>query len=449
MDKSLLNEYNDIHLANYSQQFKGMYFHPEGGGDFFINDGMSQIQKDLNNLDDILINTGNSINNLLSNTILRLDEVRKAIVSEKERHQDIMMLCNKYTDFDNVKALTDLTFTGLYDISDNVYSAKATKKFDINLAVADIFGNGYEGNKYVYNNFAYQQDTYDTSNRKNLIDSQVSTYYEYSRITIQDVEEITNSDFNRDSEYARCTISIVAEKAINLLDISTEDMDIVITEIQYSNDGVSYEILDTPMISLNNSLDSYNNYGYVYGSGLISTPLAKYFKLTFETKKNKDDIIAYERTVFNNKLVNRDEIPKTYTSTSVIKSAKRSVIKINDIKGYQKYYNTSTTIKSTELITAESYAISVFCNVYIPKGLTDDSVKFYLTVNGKEYEVVPINSNLNGTKVIRFSGGKSSTSYTQLISEKITSAYLTIVLKNNSDATPYINNLKVMVGGEL
>ena len=91
----------------------------------------------------------------------------------------------------------------------------------------------------------------------------------------------------------------------------------------------------------------------------------------------------------------------------------------------------------------------IFANVYIPYGLDQDDIKFILTINGQDYEVVPINSHLNGTKIIRFSGGKSSNIYTKLINEKIHSAYLTIQYTNTSEATPMVNNVKVLIGGEI
>jgi hypothetical protein len=106
-------------------------------------------------------------------------------------------------------------------------------------------------------------------------------------------------------------------------------------------------------------------------------------------------------------------------------------------------------METDELITAECFSISVFANVYIPQGLSNSAVKFILTINGVDYEVVPINSDLNGVKVIRFSGGKSNSAYTKIIDEKIKSAKLTIIFKNQSSVTPMINNIKVLAGGEI
>jgi hypothetical protein len=104
-------------------------------------------------------------------------------------------------------------------------------------------------------------------------------------------------------------------------------------------------------------------------------------------------------------------------------------------------------IKSSELITADSYSIAICANVYVPHTLDADAVKFILTVNGIDYDVVPINSNSNGIKVIRFSGGKSNTTYTKLINETIKSARLSITILCKSNCTPFVNNIKILIGG--
>lgn len=458
MDKQILDEHSQIFLEEYKQTFTGLFFHPEDGRDSQLNESLDKIQYDLSHLDNILINTGQSVDDLLSNSVLRLNRIKECIIQEKERYQDIQMLCNRYSDFDNVKSLDSLNFTGNFsEETGNTYLAGVQKSSKVDIAILDIYGNGYEGNEYVYNNYEYQKNVYDTSIRTNMIDNKISTYYEYSRITVQDVQELTNSYFNKDNEKARCTISIQTKDAVNFLDINTEDLGINIINIQYSTDGIKYYDMTLPnKISINNKLDSYENYGYIYGTGIISVPMAQFFKITFEADRDKTDTIAYDHTMFIDTEV-RDSttgelvpgIPKSFTTTTTVKSAKRSAIKINDIAAYKNIYLSKTIIQSEELMTLDAYSIAVFSNVYVPQGLDLDSIHFYLTINGNDYEVIPINSNWNGTKVIRFSGGKSKTAYTQLISEKINSARLTIVLENYVDVTPFINDIKILIGGEI
>ena len=106
-------------------------------------------------------------------------------------------------------------------------------------------------------------------------------------------------------------------------------------------------------------------------------------------------------------------------------------------------------MQSHELINQEVYAISIFANVYVPQGLGDDAVKFILTINGYDFDVVPINSHLNGIKIIRFSTGNSSSPYTERIGEKIKSAVLTEAYTKDFNKAPRINNIKILLGGEI
>jgi hypothetical protein len=460
MGKKILDEYKKIYLDDYNQNFQGVFFNPEGGGDDRLNTALSNIYRDLIILDDHLVNTGYAIDNLMTDTIERLDEVRRKIILEKERYQDIQMLCNKYTDFDNIQTLETLKFNGSYSEDNGVIYAPVKKEAKVALKILDVNGNGYEGNKYVYNNFEYQKDIYDTSIRNNITDKKISTYYEYSRITVPNNCEEHVTYFNKDNTKAKCTISFEAEEPVDMININTEDMGITITDIQYSNDGIKYLNLKLKnKISINNKLDSYDNYGYIYGSGIISIPLAKYFKITLEADKDTEDIIAYEKTIVEgdkysletkgedslNYILNKE--PATYTTTYTVKGAKRSAIKINDISAYKKVYVNNSQIITDKLPIDTAYAISLFANVYVPEGIEDSSIKFKLTINEQDYDVVPINSDMNGTKIIRFSGGKSNTTYTKLINETIKSARLSITISCKSNCTPFVNNIKILIGG--
>ena len=452
MDKQILDEHSGLFLNEYKQTYEGFFLHPEAGEEPGVNNALNAIRDDINSLDDILVTTGQAIDDLLTNTTLRLDNVKQCIISEKERYQDMQMLCNKYTDFDNVQEIDDIKFSGDYTYSNGTYSAAIKKYKKNNITIMDVNGNGYEGNEYVYGNFEYQKNIYDTSLRENMLDNKISTYYEYSRITVPGSSEETISYFNKDSEKARCTITFHSDAFTNIIDLSTEDLGINIVNAQYSVDGIKFHDLNIPSkMSINNKLDSYDNYGYIYGSGIISIPVSKEFKLTFETTENKDDTIAYEKVVFSDQYnqIDEDTIPDIYTTTTVLEGAKRSTIRLNDVSCYKNIYSTTTKIQSSELMSMHGYAIALFANVYIPEGLTSSAVTFILTINGVDYEVVPINSNLNGTKVIRFSGGKSNLSYTRLINEKITSAKLTMIFTNKSDITPFVSNIKILIGGEI
>ncbi len=461
MDKQILDEYSLLHLLDYTQKFQGTYFHPEGGRDSKINESIDDIKTDLETINSTIKDTGNAVNDLLTSTVNRFNEIKKIIMAEKERYQDVQMLCNKFTDFDNVKSLEDVKFYGQYSEIDGAYCAYQKKTNRIEIKITDVFGNGYEGNEHVYNNYQYQKTIYDTSIRENITDSKISTYYEYSRLSVQDINKILPTIFNRDSLYAKCTISFEASDIINFVNIETEDTGIYITNIQTSLDGIKYKTMPIKnKIAINNKLESYKQYGYVYGTGLLELPLCKYFKITFETDRNKADVIAYDEMVHYSEVQGPnmfsydaffdpefDVVSKIIPVATVVDTAKRSVIKLNNITAYKKIYEASTKMQSEELINGDVYSISLFANVYCPSNMC--SVTFTLIVNGDEYEIVPINSEENGIKVLRFSGGRNNTIYTEQLTEKIKSAHLLIVFNNPADATPIINNLKILLGGEL
>ena len=191
--------------------------------------------------------------------------------------------------------------------------------------------------------------------------------------------------------------------------------------------------------SLNNKEDSYKNQDYIYGSNIIAFPDSLYVKITFESKGYLNDTIAFDKVIAEN--------DKTSTLTTIVSTAKRHVIRINDIESKRKQYIKESAFKTNELITNKKdiYAISVFANIYLPNNISEDNVSFILTINGIDYNIKPVNSYSDGIKIIRFSQGKMPVEYTKYIGEKITSAYLTVVIKSKNKLTPYINNIKVLM----
>lgn len=124
---------------------------------------------------------------------------------------------------------------------------------------------------------------------------------------------------------------------------------------------------------------------------------------------------------------------------------------MNEIAFNRKIYTLNNVFKTDNLVKDKEdiYAISVFANMYFPEGTNDKDIRFALTVNGIEYNVVPVNSYNDGIKIIRFSQGKMPAEYTKYIGEKITNAYLTIKISSKEKITPYINNIKILLGGKI
>ena len=157
--------------------FKDIYFHPEEEpnteelNSIFIN-----ANKDINYIDENIIAATNNYKDLLNNTKIKINDIKALLIAEKERLQDITMLCNEKTDQDNVISLTDTDFTGNFTYSDGVFSAKESSSISTECKVINITGNGYEGNKYVLKDDGYLEETLPTDNRNYITDNNISSY---------------------------------------------------------------------------------------------------------------------------------------------------------------------------------------------------------------------------------------------------------------------------------
>ena len=427
-----------------NMMYEKTYIHPEESGNEKINKAFNTGFEDVISIDKKIKETANKTSDLLKRTIDRLEVVKDTINAEKERLQDISMLCNLKTDYENVIPLKDNDFTGEFTHEDGVFFSALNSSSSVKAQVINVEGNGYEGNKYVLKNNKYLENILNTKSRNAITDNNVSSYWEYSRITASSSEPYLISDFNTDSAEAKCTVTLKFASRVNELVIKSSLDNIKVTGIKYSNDEINFK--DVPMLpfTINRKDDSYKNQGYIYGSNIISFPDSKYAKITFESTSYLNEVIAFDRVQ-----ANEDETIENITT--IVPTAKRHAIKINDINSRVKNYKTESTLKTGELISGgtDIYAISVFANVYYPNNIAKDNVKFILTVNGIDYEVKPVNSHESGVKIIRFSEGKMPAEYTKYIGDKIQSASLKIVMNSEAKLTPYINNIKILLGGAI
>jgi hypothetical protein len=477
MDKTILDDKKAILATEYVPQYEQLYVHPEDGEHFALNEAFEDIYSDMKFLDTFLIDKASGLKYLMNSIVERLDNIDLNIKSEQERLQDIKMLCNKFTDFDNVIPITQNTnLSGVYSVSNDTFSCEISSQQKVKLMVYEVTGNGIEGNKYVYKDFAYVQDSVDTSNRQYLIDDSVNSYYEYERITASSTEPYLLNDFNTDNEEAKCTLSLYSEKDMNLITIQSDDTTVSVIGVQCSDDGVDFEKQAIPEIKINNKTFAYEVNDYVCGDNKIQIPESRFAKLTFQSSGVTDDVIAYDRVMFWHELELTDEekaeqdaedgviggdigskavLPVNQynnleDATVVIQSAKRHSIKLNDISAWQNQYRTNSYFKTGELISdGKFYSVSLFANVYLPYQLDYDDVQFVFTINGIDYVVTPVNAEYDGNKIFRYSQGKSSPEYTVLLAEPITSVLLTVRMNGTKNATPLIGNIKVLLGGEI
>ena len=327
MDKSILDEKRALLLSDYTPKYEQLYIHPEEGEDFRINSALEDIKSDIDKIDKLLIDKGNAVNDLLADTIDRLDLVKSKILTEKERIQDIKMLYNKYTDFDKVITIDNKNVYGQYNYADNSFLSQVKSYKKNVLHIDDIVGNGSEGNKYIFLNGSYVQDSLNTANRMALIDGSVNSYWEYQRITASATEKYLIHDFYPDSEEAKCTITLISTDKMNQLQILTPIDSTKVIGLQYSNDNINYTAMTIPDITFD-KLDSYENTGYIYGSNIISLPNCYCAKITLQSNSSSNDIVAYERSMFTDDTFDKEEANDVQTETTFIESAKRHVIRI-------------------------------------------------------------------------------------------------------------------------
>lgn len=132
-----------------------------------------------------------------------------------------------------------------------------------------------------------------------------------------------------------------------------------------------------------------------------------------------------------------------------LETGRRHVIQLGDIKTEKNKYAAKSIMKTNNLIKAPVKAIAIFANEYIPSHLDPNKeyIHYYLNVNGKTYDIVPINSVRNGTKIIKTSEYSLNSKYAEYINETIKSAYLTIEINAPSkNETIFIGNIKVLAG---
>lgn len=431
--------------SNLERIFTPIYIHQEEEPNVQeLNSNISNISLDIENVDNEIIKSSERIKNLLESTKLKLSNIKSYLSAEKERQEDMNILCNRYTEFASVLTLKDEDYTGDLTLENGVLSAKLKNKEKIKLSVVDINGNGYEGNKYVYVDNNFLENTMVSNLRNSIVNDNLSTYYEYSRITVSNTVEGAPLLFNKDSVEAECTIELKADKIINKLLIQSDRDDLILSKVFTSQDGLIYALDKEYNIAINERYERYNNQGYVYGSGIIAVEPCKYIKIAFRSNGYTNDTIAFVNTFYNSVGDTSTIIKKI----EAVDSAKRHVVKLNNITAYNNVYGKGIMV-SKELIDTPINTIALYCNEYINKDYSiANNVSYFLILNGEEYQVQPINSHRDGKKIARMSAQSYKSDHIIYLNENIKSAKLKIVINSaNQNITPYISDIKILIGG--
>ena len=412
-----------------------------------VNSFLTDITVDIEGLEQELSSAADNYKILLSSIKTRLSFVDDILTAEEERIMDMNTICGNYDEFTKVVSYTPQDVNGTAGvINKKIFCAKTENLSNISLTISNVDGNVYEGNNYVTldNGTSLLKDSLQTSNRDNMIDGKETTYYEYSRINASGPKDSSEPvDIVHDSEDVQCTISLEANAQFSMLSLNCTGK-LSVNNVHYAlDDGYNYQPAMVKPMKLNDSEIKYNDTSMFAGTNVICFPATKYVKLSLSSSEITDDDICYEKT---------EAADESSTKKSIVKlsNAFRKRIRINELSIAAGKFSTGT-IEINKIITAPVKSIAIFANEFTPGFVasSENLITYKLTVNGNEYDVVPLNSNKKGIKIIRFGASSLNDSYAKSINETIKSASLKITIDTpDSCTTPFLSNLKVCLGEE-
>lgn len=299
-----------------------------------INNELKKLGIDFLALDSQIISKAQEYNDLVNNILTDLDAIDEIITTEEERVQDMNIIIGNFDEFASVRTLKSDDLNGSCSAVDNyTFSTYCEEKVNVPLNIIDVSGNGYEGNEYVYNGSDFEKDSMDTSNREFMIDDSITSFYEYSRLTATNKQDQYPSDVNYDSNEAECVVTLGSETLFNSVRIQSDQENIILKQVQISEDGTVYkDVMDSP-IRFNSETDKYNNENYIYGSGIICFPNTNYLKLTFNSDGITNENLAFKKINLNDITLTRDTVfnIKEYVTEYLI-------------PGFGSYYNKTKVI---------------------------------------------------------------------------------------------------------
>ena len=379
--------------------FNGIAFHPEAEPVAqTIDNALEEVTIDFLALNKELSHIGGQYSDLIHELDARLSSVKERIETQKNRLHDVNIICGQYTEFDTVIPLTESNLVGGYVYDNGLISCPRSDKKDISLTVMSVIGNGSESSSTDY-----------------LLDNDHT--FEYSRYN-SDKKENTAYVVNQDNAEAECFIILRGSDYFNAVKIEAVNA-IIINGVQTSEDGINFESMLNSPIYLKDDNRKYTDENYIFSAGTIPFPRTKYVKLH----------------------VTSNGISSTSGGTQ------KHTIKIGKISANSAKYK-STTIQTNNLIDSTANSVALFVNEYVPAGFTGEQyLQYILTINGKDHEIVPVNSSSDGTKMIKSSKLPIDDAYVTRINDTIRTVKLKIIMKaDGSSATPYIANLKLCVG---
>lgn len=411
-----------------------------------VNGFLTDITMDIESLEQELASASSRYSALLSSVKTRLNAIDDILTAEEERIMDMNAICGNYDEFVRVISYGTGDVKGTASaVNKKIFCAQASGISDITFDITNVDGNGYEGNDYVtLNGETLLIDTIDTSDRENMIDGDSTTSYEYSRINASGIKDSAEpDDIVHDSEDVKCVISLKSDTAFSMLSFDCTGKTTVENVYYSDDDGYNYNSTMVKPMKLNDVEAKYNDTSFFEGTNIVCFPSTKYLKLSLSSSEITDDSICFEKT---------EAVDENTTEVTLVplENAFRKRIKINELTAAAGSFSTGT-IEIDNIISTPVKSIAVFANEWTPGYISssDTLITYKLTINGEEYDVVPLNSNKEGIKVIRFGASSLNDSYAESIDETIKSASLSIVIDvPDTTTSPFLSNLKICLGEE-
>lgn len=417
-------------LDLYSPLFKQRLIHAEETPvikDY--NTMLVEAKNDLNIIQYEIMFGATKLKTLADSIALRFDHIEQLLAEEKSLRDDMQMLCNAYGEFESLIVVDNYITHRTCDYRKGIFKAHAVQSEKVNFEITQIEGNGMAGNEFVLNStqdgFLKTSAAYD--DERALQDSDLQTYYDYQRITVNASDTLYDAAMHKDALPARCHFYLTAENIVNECQIKGEPF--ILNDLYFSNDGATY----TSALELPVKVD---NTQTIAASGYCAFPSGKYLKLACESCQTTTDQIAIEMT-------EEDQV-----TLHKITGAKRHLIRLNEIELSRSTYDNNSYFTTDNLLNYPVQAVAVYADTYIPQHFkADDYILFTLTINGRAFEIVPINSALNGIKIIKTSTLELHNSYSDYINEPITDVRLTVRFKcPNTYESAVANHIRLLVG---
>lgn len=406
---------------------------------------LQEILLDLTAINNATIEIKEYADSIINQVDAAVESVAKAIEEENARISDINMICGLNSEYNMVIPVYASDFadseSGYETLDDKTIGAELVTNEEVEYSITSLSGNGLPAKTYSYEILTSSGGEYSSNDSYSdisyITDESDITAYDYKRYITTDRSEAIDGIINYDNKEIECVITLKAAKACSKMKLLSETKDLVIKDLETSDDGINWlSRLEKP-IKLNNTEAIYGDNSYIYGTGILCFPYTTFVRVTTSSDTILEEKIAVRTG-------DGEAVPFSNT--------KSKKIRLNNIKLYSSTYK-DTDIESVNLLESGSVdKISLFASEYIPDHFNDfdEYIKFYLIVNGKEHEIVPANSGKSGIRLIKYSevsNPATKVDGVELIEETIKDARIRISIKGYNDLeTPYVSNLKLCLG---